>query len=92
MDKSQINPEVVARILTIAFFTTIAVILFILTWNSDHPDKLPYTGGGYSSMVLEFPRGTSDWKEYKGKTYCLIDKEWHECEPQLANANLRSEK
>lgn len=91
MSESNVNPNNGARIVTVIFIVTM-IILFISIWNSDHPNELPYTGGGYSSLVLEFPRGTSDWKEWKGKTYCFIDKEWHECEPQLANTNLRSEK
>jgi hypothetical protein len=52
-----------------------------------------YHSAGWSSMVLELPPNTRDWKEWKGKTYCLLnDNEWHECDPTPANSALRGDK
>jgi hypothetical protein len=75
----------------ILLFTSAFIILAIAQWNEDHPKKI-YTSGQWSSLVLEFPPETKDWKEWKGNTYCLIEEEWHECEPNLVNSALRGDK
>lgn len=36
---------------------------------------------------LELPLGTTDWKDWNGKTYCKIDSDWYECKPISININ-----
>ena len=36
------------------------------------------------SLVLALPPHTKDWKEFQGKTYCLIDSEWQMRAPILS--------
>lgn len=77
-----------SRFQTLAFLSVILVILAIVIWRDDHPeeDKGKYHNAGWSSLVLDLPPHTKDWKEWKGKTYCLLDdNEWHECEPRIVN-------
>lgn len=81
------------KFLVIAFISGMITMIFIMTWQSNNPKQSDYHYAGWSSMVLELPPRTRDWKEWKGKTYCLLDDyEWHECDPRPVNSALREGK
>lgn len=78
------------KFLVISFITGMITFIFIMTWQSNNPKQSDYHYAGWSSMVLELPPKTKDWKEWKGKTYCKIDLNWYECNPLPVNINKES--
>lgn len=75
----------------IDLFKVVVIFWIIYTsiriWQVDHPTESKYDFAQWSSLVLALPPHTKDWKEFQGKTYCLIDSEWHQCEPNIVNEN-----
>lgn len=80
------------KIFKIILLFIIIISIVALIFNLNYQESDYSYGGSWSSLVLEFPSKTTDWKEWQGKTYCLIEDKWHLCEPQLVNTNAERDK
>ena len=75
-----------------ALIVAILISILIKIWNQDHPLESEHHFAAWSSLVLELPPKTRDFVEWKGDTYCLIDVDWHQCEPRITNITPEGDK
>ncbi len=73
--------------LLIILISVLAIIAGVLLASQNSESNKHKILKNQLKIRLDLPLGTTDWKDWNGKTYCKIDLDWYECKPLPVNIN-----